>query len=196
MKNQSKLILGENEAVSGQLGSRMSLFLSNLMLLPKISIPSSVKINMKISKRTEKVLTSLTVTTILASSSRKLVQLRASLNTLSNLIPRKAKRASEPLELTSGIQLKTKSITDRITRRQSKTLKVSRIYSLNPRPISLIIISARKHHEEIQLIKSATRSLYIFFGQEFSARAIVFAIINKVMTVVKSQWVHKMKNTL
>ena len=76
---------------------------------------------MQISSRTEKVLTSLIVTIILASISLKLVQLRANLKTLSSRIPLKAENAP-PVERVTSDSSSDISTMDRMTIEASNRL--------------------------------------------------------------------------
>ena len=76
----------------------------------------------------------------MARISLKLSQLRASLNTRSRRTPLNAERAPVG-ESDERLALKIKSTMESTTMIASKMLNESRVYSLKPRPISLITIS-------------------------------------------------------
>lgn len=64
----------------------------------------------------------------------------------------------------SGMLTMTKSMSEMIAISASKMLKESRAYSLKPKPISLMIISATKNQITIALICSAISLRSKFIG--------------------------------
>ena len=112
--------------------------------------------NMKRKSSTEKLLMSFSDFPIFISIIWKLFQDRASLNTRSSLMPLNADIAPPDDSPSMLASLSTISTVLMMTMTQSNRLNLSRTYSFAPRPISLMIISAKKH-TDITSFTNSTR---------------------------------------